>query len=744
MTATALPPAIDRNLRTLRARLRRFALAGGAARLVLCVLGWALGTFLLDRFLDLPFGFRLVLLFGGAAGLILAAARLIGRPLARVASDDAVALEVERAHPELRDELISAVQLSRLSPERQSFHSRALVRRVIEDAEREASRIDFERVASGRDLARFGFFAALLTALVLVLGASRPREARIWFERSVLLSDVPWPRSVELEVQVPERVIARGDDVVVTARVLRGRPSRAVVIPEFPSGARSDEIAMVQTPSGFRAVFENVDEPFSFVVEGGDYRSQRFSIEVRSRPKIEGVEVFLEYPKYIGLESPGEPQKDGNLKVPAGTRVRFTARASEPLSEAEVRFAEPRAVELVRPAAVAADGRAIAGEFVVRDSTAWSFRLVSKDGFESPMAAQYTIRAVPDRVPEVRVMKPGRNKDVARGGVVPIEVEVRDDYRPLAAALVYEIAPRGGEAGLSGAPPAAPPPAGAAPAGTGLVPPREEKRVALAGLPLADPEAHQARLEASFPLAPLGLQPNDRVTWWIEAVDNRAPTPDTTSVPPEGRGRSERFQLRVVSDDEVARAQQARLKRLRDDLAEIGKKEKALRDDMEALAAEIAGRAPEGRDKRRLTEAELEQRRVSQRLERARDEFRDVREELESNGVASRPDLDWVDELAAAAGELAKTKAAPTATALQALRQAEKIEAQAAARQLDEVLSLATAVVAGIEDLVRKLDKWDEYNEVLRDIRDLIQIQERIKADTERRVKAESGAGGNR
>jgi hypothetical protein len=33
---------------------------------------------------------------------------------------------------------------------------------------------------------------------------------------------------------------------------------------------------------------------------------------------------------------------------------------------------------------------------------------------------------------------------------------------------------------------------------------------------------------------------------------------------------------------------------------------------------------------------------------------------------------------------------------------------------------------------------------VLRDIRDLIQIQERIKADTERRVKAESGAGGNR
>src|SRR5207253_4120690 len=135
-------------------------------------------------------------------------------------------------------------------------------------------------------------------------------------------------------------------------------------------------------------------------------------------------------------------------------------------------------------------------------------------------------------------------------------------------------------------------------------------------------------------LAELNLQPNDALTYWVEAVDNRAPSSDTTSVGPESRGRSEKYQLRVVAAEEFQRSLQARLKRLRDDLLQTSKSLKATRDDLEGLGSELTTRtAPDARDRRRLTYAELDQRKVGQRIERARDEFADVREEMAANRV---------------------------------------------------------------------------------------------------------------
>ncbi len=491
-TATELPPTIDAKLRALRARLRRFALLEGGARLVLFALGFALATFVLDRTLEFPAPLRLVLLLLGAGGLGLAALRFIARPLVRVADDEAVALRVERAHPELCDELISAVQLARLPPERRGFHSEALARRVLAEAEERARSIDFERVASGRDLARFGMLTIAVAALVLELAWSRPREARIWLERMIFLSDAPWPRSVELAVEVHPRVVARGDDLTVSARVLRGRPSRVAILPEFPGSGRREEVAMVQTPAGYRATFENVDEPFSFVVEGGDYRSQRFSVEVKERPRLEALEIRLEYPAYTGLPVPEEPIPDGNLKVPAGTRVRFLARASQPLLEAEVRFSSPAAVEIARAPGIVGDGerRAIAGEFVVKDATAWSFRLVSEEGFENAVAAQYSIRALPDRLPEVRIVRPARAR-------IALAVEIKDDYRPLGAALVLAVGPRAGEGGERGGEPEAPAEA-------------RERRIPLPGLPREDASAREASIAYALALEPFALRPGDR------------------------------------------------------------------------------------------------------------------------------------------------------------------------------------------------------------------------------------------
>src|SRR5437867_2376818 len=129
MSAT-LPLTITNKLAGLRSHLRRITLVHGLARVAIAVVGFILGTYVLDRLLDLPWAFRLVLLIAGAGGIAWAAWRFLLQPLSHAADDDAVALRVEREYPELNDELISAVQLSRLPDDRQGFHSTALVRRV--------------------------------------------------------------------------------------------------------------------------------------------------------------------------------------------------------------------------------------------------------------------------------------------------------------------------------------------------------------------------------------------------------------------------------------------------------------------------------------------------------------------------------------------------------------------------------------------------------------------------------------
>ncbi len=735
-----LPRPIDRKLRGLRAHLRRIDAMLGLTRTAMALAAFAGSTFVLDRLLDLPVPFRAVLLALGVTAAAFVVWRHLLRPLSVRRTDDEVALLVERAHPELNDELISAVQLSRAlgrggraaAEAAHVVQSEEMVQEVVAGAAAKTERIDFGRVADTRGVRRL----VLLTLVVLGLGGAfawkRERDARSWFERAILLRDTPWPRTVELDVSVSAKVVAKGDDVTVVAQVLRGAPSRVAIHPVFEGTGRGDEIAMAHVRGEWTATVDNVNEPFRFYVEGGDYKSRWLEVQVRARPKLEEIRVWLVHPPYTGIaDTPaGEPLRDGNLKVPGGTLVRYEARATEPLKVAEVGFSAPQAIgeDLEAPAIVAAgeagadpalaaaagEARLVRGAFRVKDSTAWTVRLVSREGFESPVAAQYQIRAIPDKLPDVRIVKPGRNKDVARRAAVDLRVEVRDDYMPKAAALVYAVSgpKRGGGAGA---------------------PAPEETRVPLAGLPSPD-GAKSVTLDRRFDLEPIGLEPGDRVTYWVEAVDNRAPGADVTTVNAESRGRSERYVLSVVGDDDLERQQQAALKRIRDDLVAISKEQARVKGQVEEVQAQAqSGAALDPKERRKLTYAELDQRKVAQRLEAARRALGDVKDEKAANKVGSEEDRRWVGELESSLDGLLKDQLARASKALGDLRTAEKPDPA----KLADVAKLEGEAVETIQDIVRSLDKWDEYNEVVRDFRDLLQAQERIKKDTQDRFKQE-------
>src|SRR5687767_380243 len=100
-------------LAALRRKLLSVAVLTGVAMVIaVCVEVLALAMFL-DWWLDLPRPVRAAMLLAQAALFGFIVFQMIIRPLLNQPSDDELALIVEKAHPEFRSRLISAVQLTR-------------------------------------------------------------------------------------------------------------------------------------------------------------------------------------------------------------------------------------------------------------------------------------------------------------------------------------------------------------------------------------------------------------------------------------------------------------------------------------------------------------------------------------------------------------------------------------------------------------------------------------------------------
>ena len=100
--------------RFLRAKARAGILIEGGAVAGLALVCYLVITYGLDRNLRLEWPFRLMLLSVFLIGLGVLCYRRIYRPIAVDLSDDEMALAVEREAPQMKQELISAVQFERV------------------------------------------------------------------------------------------------------------------------------------------------------------------------------------------------------------------------------------------------------------------------------------------------------------------------------------------------------------------------------------------------------------------------------------------------------------------------------------------------------------------------------------------------------------------------------------------------------------------------------------------------------
>ncbi|MBN1910084.1 MAG: hypothetical protein JW818_10120 [Pirellulales bacterium] len=737
-----MPHPLTQKLADVRSRMRRRWVVYGVGRLVAVGLGAAVALGAIDYLVRLndP-GLRVMLSLALLAAIAWAAYRFVFTAWNVQLPDVDLARRLEKRFPQFHESLASAVEFLDQPEDDPVAGSAALRRAVITQATAKADEVDFAQAVDNRPAWRAGLTAAVVCLTAVVLAVLDPLATQVAVARLAYpLGDVTWPRKNYLMVRDRVERIARGQafEIEVVDRYDGPLPSRVRIHyrVEQPDGTITEEVQPIRRLGQVMvARRENVTRPFSYRVEGGDDDTMGWTaVEVVEPPAVASLRATLIPPEYTGLP-PGEGE--GNLRVLAGTGVRFHATANKPLESARLCLEDGQVI----PAVLSDDGLEIVvpaedqPPIRITASGSYRFDLTDRQGVTSPVDQRWQIEAVPDRPPTVEVRQPDDTVYATAQAVVPFRVVAQDD---LALARVELSARSDANAQDQFALPL-----WTGPAGKGArhhLPERPEGGFAqmVPGTFSAgrNPAGQRETIEYRWELEPLNLKPGDQMTIDVTATDYLGQS-----------GASRGHRLVVVTPDELLERLAQQQRRILTELGRAIVLERQSRAQVTQLEIRLGElKQLDTTDIDRLRGAELTQRQATQVLNAPGDgvsaRVRRLLADLENNRLDS-PDirrrmeslLDEIDRLDA--GPLPAVARGLTA----ALKSAQlRLESGAAspgqlpdtetAGVLAETGRRQDEILAALDRMTNELAEWDDYRRFHRDVAQLSRDQQAVSTRT--------------
>ena len=448
---------LKERLEAQRARLRRLFLLHGLCRFLLLFLFTAAFLFVVDYGMSPPRGVRLVLLVGEILLLIQAARRWILYPLSRPVTIEDMALALERRFPELDGALVSALQFHE-DPDRFTGASSVLMERAVAFGADRAERVSWAALFDTKPVRRLVLFAggALLAATAAL--ASGPELAGIWLQRMAGRA-VDWPRKTTLLVLLDEKgvnhrvvgsndprgprevLVARGASLPVRIRVEGRDPGEVRVVMESKDTGRISARAVARGEGEYRYRFVSVRSDLDFHVEGGDDdgAGREVTVHVAVPPTVTGVSCRYRYPSYLELAE--ETRASPRIEGPEGTEVEARFFVSRPVKDASITVRTREGEETGPLERDPADEKVLRHTFHLARSGTYRLLLTSPEGFTNMEGALHSILVKKDHPPRIKPYLPARAEvDLCPRGVVVIRAVVEDDYGVREARIAYRSA----------------------------------------------------------------------------------------------------------------------------------------------------------------------------------------------------------------------------------------------------------------------------------------------------------------
>lgn len=466
-----------------------------------------------------------------------------------------VAQRIGAAFPPVRDRLLNALQMSS-RPTDADWVSADLAAEAIRVLHRDIAALDLMTSVDRSPIHRWRTLSALVVAVGSLLFVAAPGTLVGSMQRLLLFTRefTPPPRyllsvtpgtieavkgaRIDVRVDVRERSGARVDrvvDVELLHRVTGQDPFDRTHL------RRDSSETYATTLSDLRLTTE-------YYATAGGIASDRYQITVLDRPVLHAFRVRLEPPSYARLPVRVQEEFLGDIRALAGTKITITGEASKPLAEGVLRFGDSSAVPLrVRD-------RAFVGTFTVRSAGTYHAEIVDTAGLSNTSPVRYPITILPDGLPLVRIVDPGRNIDVAGDEPVGLFIEAADDYGVGSLRLGYRLSHSKFE--------------------------DVRETYTFRSIPLLPGDRTAVQTVERWDLEPLRLVPEDVVEYFVEVFDN-----DDVSGPKSSR--SQMYTLRLPSLEEVFTDLEKGHEQTLEDLGSALEDAKKLHEDLEKISQDL-------------------------------------------------------------------------------------------------------------------------------------------------------------
>ncbi|MES2791819.1 MAG: hypothetical protein V4719_19520 [Planctomycetota bacterium] len=461
---TSLPEGLWSKLAELEAYVRQLDIVRGCGwTLAVAAIGLGLGL-LADITVDLPLSVRIGMLAAACLATVGTAYGAIWRPWRRQRSVLDLAAVVERAHPQLKESLISCIELYDTTIPEAERGSSLMREMAAKQALQNVAPLDFCGAVSPHPAHRMAL-GGLLAWVLLLVPLLLPSSYRLLLARFL----TPWQNldrvtSFWFEVDRGDRVVVRGSDVTLAAHPKGDNvvlPATAQLHWVDSQGESDSRRVDYDASTGlYSTTIPHVMHGFQYYLSGAGNRSRTYRIQVVEAPAITSLKVEIQPPAYTGHPAKVLDGPAGEIAVLERSRMRWQLTFNKPLQAAEWHWQEDldaagdrplvanekapkavvkRAARPVIPFKLAADRLSATWDSVPEHGG--QFRLVVRDeyGLTNDADGARQLVVTPDTAPTLTVAGSADAEVAQASDVIPVKVVATDDIGVEALELHYTI-----------------------------------------------------------------------------------------------------------------------------------------------------------------------------------------------------------------------------------------------------------------------------------------------------------------
>lgn len=325
-------------------------------------------------------------------------------------------IKIGNENPAIKDELTNAIEISNSAAEGFSkdliFAAFNSVLQKIEFSKLEKS------ISINANSIKFSVLSLLIfLTFLLILPDFNSGLNRIIFFSQEFKSEVAF----EFVVNISKKEIVKGNSLQIEIFV-KGKAIQEI---SFLKKNKSDILfsqKAIQVSNNYALVmFHQVEETFDFYLKSEETISDTFTVKVVDKPFVKNLEITVFPPNYTNL-SPQNYSNEAEIFALHGSKIQAQVLANKQLSNAELVINDSIKSKMQ------VDGNRANINFGFRNSVEYHFDLYDKNDEKSVNPIKYSIVDKSDLFPEIELVFPQKNVELATEKSIMIHFKINDDF----------------------------------------------------------------------------------------------------------------------------------------------------------------------------------------------------------------------------------------------------------------------------------------------------------------------------